>query len=661
MIYIVYEKAIFEPTFGDIYAELCLRLSHKTKQNPFVKIIESDEEPPTEDGVVGEGSGSSSNNTVYRWSNDVSTNDNEVVGPFGTEDECIRAALDSNICPDPILRGDMELSLHSLKIKQGVFIKILHAKDDPNSLYTVFFSMDNIDEVGQQISKIFLSHRECEKSGNKENSFKGILLNKCEDEFVKQNRYDTWKEEKKVFDEEKRQGTLTERELLEKEEDLEFRRMKIKKQVLGNIRFIGELFKKEMLKPKIMRFCIQAILRIDESDDGNLIYKNEDMDEEDHEALCKLFHTIGNTVDQGKTRPYIDIYFKKIEELSSDKKNLSSRSRFMYKDLIDLRRNRWVARREEETAKTLDEIKRDFERDERLAQQQSQQMHNNYRGNGGRGNRSTGRGGGRGGRGDYRDDRRDQYSSNRQRSQRQEIRPDKDGFTQVRRGGSAPMERSFNASTPKILARKSNSDTRPKSTQPPKAPEPTPLTKEQLEKRVKGMKTEYVESKDVKELLLSMDELRTTPDAGKTLVQVNLDICVDCRDAERDAIFEMFITLYEKGKLTPSDIQPPLAEMIEFLGSFVADSPNIIKHLSGLVAEFINLKALDLAWVCEQTMKLQEFDSHVIPDVIENLIQALINKIGLNDAKSLVSQNESALSGLTDPQTWSKIRGNTNI
>ena len=45
MIYIVYDKAIFEPTFGEIYAELCLRLSDKTKQNPFVKIVESDEEP----------------------------------------------------------------------------------------------------------------------------------------------------------------------------------------------------------------------------------------------------------------------------------------------------------------------------------------------------------------------------------------------------------------------------------------------------------------------------------------------------------------------------------------------------------------------------------------------------------------------------------------
>ena len=165
-----------------------------------------------------------------------------------------------------------------------------------------------------------------------------------------------------------------------------------------------------------MRYCIQSLLKIEEVDNGNLVStKDEDMDEEDHEAFCKLFHTIGKTIDQSKTKIFIDIHFKKIEEMSNDKKNLSSRSRFMYKDLIDLRHNIQVgARREEETAKTLDEIKRNFERDERLVQQQSQQMHNNYRGNRGRGNRSMERGGGSGGRGDYRDDRRDQYASNRQ-------------------------------------------------------------------------------------------------------------------------------------------------------------------------------------------------------------------------------------------------------
>ena len=157
---------------------------------------------------------------------------------------------------------------------------------------------------------------------------------------MKQNRYVAWKEEKKVYDEEKRQGKLSERELLEREEELGFRRMTIKKQVLGNNRFIGELFKKEMLKPRIMRYCIQSLLKIEEVDNGNLVStKDEDMDEEDHEAFCKLFHTIGKTIDQSKTKIFIDIHFKKIEEMSNDKKNLSSRSRFMYKDLIDLRHN----------------------------------------------------------------------------------------------------------------------------------------------------------------------------------------------------------------------------------------------------------------------------------------------------------------------------------
>ena len=523
--------------------------------------------------------------------------------------------------------------------------------------------MDKIDEVGQQVSRIFLSHRECEKSGNKDNSFIGILLDKCEDEFEKQNHYDDWKKEKKAYEDEKRQGKLTERERLEKEEELEFRRMKIKKQVLGNIRFIGELFKKEMLKPGVMRYCIQSLLKYEESEEGNLLQKDEDMDEEDHEALCKLFNTIGKTIDQSKTRQYIDIYFKKIEEMSNDKKNLSARSRFMYKDLIDLRRNRWVARREEETAKTLDEIKRDFERDERIAQQQSQQMHNNYRGNGGKGNRSLGRGGGRGGRGDFRDDRRDQYAGNRQRSQRErhEIRPDKDGFTQVRRGGNVSIDKSFNSSTPKILARKSNSDIRSKSSQPQKAPEPAPLTEEKLQLRVKSIKSEFVEGQDEEELLLSMDELKSTPNAGLTMVKVNLDICIDCKDSERDAIFTIFSLLYKKGKLTSSDIREPLAEIIEFLGSYVADSPNIVKHISVLIADFIILGALDIAWLCEQTKKLQEFDSHVIPGLIEKCIQALISKLDPNEVKSLLNKHTSALTALLGAENWSKVRANNKL
>jgi len=50
---------------------------------------------------------------------------------------------------------------------------------------------------------------------------------------------------------------------------------------------------------------------------------------------------------------------------------------------------------------------------------------------------------------------------------------------------------------------------------------------------------------------------------------------------------------------------------------------HVAKIANRVIADFIILRALDIAWLCEQTMKLQEFDSHIIPDVIEKCIEAL--------------------------------------
>ena len=43
--------------------------------------------------------------------------------------------------------------------------------------------------------------------------------------------------------------------------------MKIKKQMLGNIKFIGQLYKKALLKEKIMRFCIASLLKLETEND----------------------------------------------------------------------------------------------------------------------------------------------------------------------------------------------------------------------------------------------------------------------------------------------------------------------------------------------------------------------------------------------------------
>ena len=184
---LVYEKAISEPAFSDMYASLCYRLSQKVKKADFIKTIESDEDPSAEPGAeynYDEGASAS-----YRWSNDVNTTDAEVVGPFDSEADCINIAIDTESDMEAIKRGDMELTLHRLLIKRGNFMKIMKAPSN-GKFYMVCFAVSQAEECGQQLStKIFTSEIECHNDAVKMNTFKRSLLNKCEDEFNKQDIY----------------------------------------------------------------------------------------------------------------------------------------------------------------------------------------------------------------------------------------------------------------------------------------------------------------------------------------------------------------------------------------------------------------------------------------------------------------------------------------
>ena len=55
--------------------------------------------------------------------------------------------------------------------------------------------------------------------------------------------------------------------------------MKLRRRSLGNIRFIGELYRIKMLNGKIMHECIRKLLK--------------ETDEESMECLCRLVTTIG--------------------------------------------------------------------------------------------------------------------------------------------------------------------------------------------------------------------------------------------------------------------------------------------------------------------------------------------------------------------------------
>ncbi|KAJ7520114.1 hypothetical protein O6H91_20G066900 [Diphasiastrum complanatum] len=166
-------------------------------------------------------------------------------------------------------------------------------------------------------------------------TFRRVLLNKCQEEFERGER-----EQEEAEKEEDGQIILT-------KEEREEKKVRARRRMLGNIRFIGELYKKSMLTERIMHECIKKLL-------GE--YQNPE--EEDIEALCKLMTTIGRIIDHPKAKAHLDAYFDRMNDLSSNKK-LSSRLRFMLKDVIDLRRNGWQERRKVEGPKKIDEVHRD--------------------------------------------------------------------------------------------------------------------------------------------------------------------------------------------------------------------------------------------------------------------------------------------------------------
>ncbi|KAJ1415457.1 Serine aminopeptidase, S33 [Sesbania bispinosa] len=140
---------------------------------------------------------------------------------------------------------------------------------------------------------------------------------------------------------------VDEGEVRQSKEEREERRVKARRRMLGNIRLIGELYKKKMLTERIMHECIKKLLG-----------QYEDPDEEDIEALCKLMSTIGDMIDHPKAKEHMDAYFERMKLLSNNM-NLSSRVRFMLKDVIDLRKNKWQQRRKVEGPKKIEEVHRD--------------------------------------------------------------------------------------------------------------------------------------------------------------------------------------------------------------------------------------------------------------------------------------------------------------
>ena len=306
VVQVVFDKALDDVKFQDIYARLCLELGLKATESWGNKYLKT--------AFLSENQGPSGQGWYYT----TAAGDKAPGTPLEEYEGWV----------GPIELDDTDAP--QVKNKQGAMV-------------------DNSPQL------------KAESLGMKKVNFKRTIMDMCEKEFKEKAEYDRLNLEEAADAAAHERGELSKGDLEAHRAERAFARSRAKKRVMSNISFIGQLYivppmeypnpsgkggmlsTGSMVKTSIIRYCCSRLLH-----NG----KTDLVEEEDIECLSRLLTLCGNKLEQEElndtskdAKQLVPVYMSLLSALSKDASGrLCSRVRFIAQGIVDMQKEGWKLR-----------------------------------------------------------------------------------------------------------------------------------------------------------------------------------------------------------------------------------------------------------------------------------------------------------------------------
>lgn len=382
-------------------------------------------------------------------------------------------------------------------------------------------------------------------------------------------------------------------------EEVQYHSMLIRKAYVGHIKFLGELYLRDVVKLSVMTYCLDELLK-DESSEENL------------ECFVHLMTTMGEKlVGHSKKKNNKPFDWGHVLMLSKSA-NISNRIKFMFEGLLELKDRGWVQRRKMETAKSIADLHKE------LAKEEKNQRRNSSL------SIST-----------------SQSNLKRSSSLAAAAAPsmDNDGFMEIsrlnmkkvgsrtnipsgavetvpsvpskpkgqklRRAQSTPaaMSTSFTIGTPSSTPIKQKSVSNNNMTTAPSLPAAFPLeggnllSIEQCQSKMKSILKEYFVGGDTADAVLSVHEMiqvgsKGSIERGAKAFESGVLMVMEMKEASVNQLLTIFESCVKDSKIENEAIVQGLNDPIEFLRDIQIDAPLAASHLSLIIFKLISWNAI---------------------------------------------------------------------